>query len=101
MHTPNPNGISVIENTTTPVFTGVFSVILAKCPFKIWFPYKYVCSPFGLTQTLYFAYLARISRHVILSLNFYVFVNLPKHVPAETNSSLPICDAIFKTSVFI
>ena len=30
MHMPKPRGISEIENTTTPILLGVFSVILAR-----------------------------------------------------------------------
>ena len=34
MHIPKPRGMSEMLNTTTPMLAGVFSVILARCPFS-------------------------------------------------------------------
>lgn len=45
-------GESDIEKMTTPVCSGVSSVILPKCAFTIWLPYKKGISPLGLIQIL-------------------------------------------------
>jgi len=52
--TPNPNGTSLIEYTTTPVYPGVFSVILPSPAFAMWFPYNQLISADGLTHTCRF-----------------------------------------------
>jgi hypothetical protein len=44
-------GTSAMLNTTTPWCSGVSSVILPKCAFKTWLPYKKGNSPDGLTHT--------------------------------------------------
>jgi hypothetical protein len=48
--TPNPSGMSDIENTTTPWFAGVFSVIRPKPDFNKWLPYKKLISEVGFTH---------------------------------------------------
>ena len=48
------SGRSFMEYTITPWYCGVFSVILPRPDFKMWFPYKNDCSPAGLTQILYY-----------------------------------------------
>lgn len=80
--TPNPRGTSFREKTTIPAYYGIFSLILARWALITWFPYKNAYSPFYFNQILFFAYFAKKSRHVICNLNFLVFVNFPKQVPA-------------------
>lgn len=41
-----------MEKMTTPVCSGVSSVILPKCALTIWLPYKKGISPLGLIQIL-------------------------------------------------
>ena len=48
--TPNPKGISDMLYTTTPVYAGVFSVILPSPDFSTWLPYIYCISAEGLTH---------------------------------------------------
>lgn len=46
-------GISFILKTTTPWCSGVSSVILPRCAFTTWFPYRKGISPFGFIHTWY------------------------------------------------
>ena len=48
--TPNPSGTSDMENTTTPWFAGVFSVIRPRPDFNRWLPYRKDISLVGLTH---------------------------------------------------
>lgn len=48
---PLTNGMSFILKITTPWCSGVSSVILPKCAFTTWFPYKKGISPLGFIHT--------------------------------------------------
>lgn len=52
--------------TTTPWCSGVSSVILPRCAFKTWLPYKNGSSPEGFTHTYQSAPFWRISRYAQL-----------------------------------
>lgn len=53
---PKPNGTSPSENITTPVFSGIPSLILTTYDLIIWFPYKKLYSADLLITTLYVQY---------------------------------------------
>ena len=48
---PKPRGTSDMEYRTTPVLTGVFSVILPSPDFSTWLPYSSDISAEGFTHT--------------------------------------------------